>query len=70
MYKRVRKAMTAAFWGGLSAVGASFVFTGAPTRDQVSKMIGAFIVGAAATGYATWQTKPNAAPLTGKRLVP
>lgn len=63
MRKRINKALTAGFWGGVSAVGASFVFTGAPTRDQVSKMVGAFIVGAAATGYATWQAKPNAPKL-------
>lgn len=60
MLARIRKAITAGIWGGLSAVGASFVFTGAPTKDQISQMIGAFIVGAAATGYATYRTKPNA----------
>jgi uncharacterized membrane protein YjjB (DUF3815 family) len=60
MLARIRKALVAGFWGGLSAVGASFVFTGAPTRDQVGKMVGAFVAGALATGYATFWAKANA----------
>jgi len=60
---RIRKALVAGFWGGLTAVGTTFVFTGAPTREQVSKMIGAFIAGAAVTGFATWKAKPNAPAL-------
>lgn len=63
MAKRINKALVAGFWGGVSSVGASFVFTGAPTRDQVSAIIGAFVVGAAVTGYATWKAKPNTPPL-------
>ena len=35
-------------------------FAGAPTKDDVSKALGAFIIGAAVTGYATYQAKPNA----------
>lgn len=64
MRKRINKALVAGFWGGVTAVGTSFVFTGAPTRDQVGQMIGAFVVGAAATGFATWKAKPNAPALT------
>jgi uncharacterized membrane protein YjjB (DUF3815 family) len=60
MLARIRKAIVAGIWGGLTAVGTSFVFTGAPTRDQIGQMLGAFIVGAAATGFATWKAKPNA----------
>lgn len=60
---RIRKALAAAFWGGLTAVGTSFVFTGAPTRDQVGKMIGAFIAGAVVTGLGTWKAKANAPSL-------
>lgn len=63
MAKRVRKAIVAGFGGGLSAVGASFVFTGAPTRDQVTKMVGTFIVGFGVTALATWKVK-NAPALT------
>lgn len=63
MFARVRKALTAAFWGGLSAVGAAFVYTGAPTRDQVGQMIGVFIAAAVVTGLATYNAKPNAPAL-------
>jgi hypothetical protein len=63
MLGRIRKALVAGFWGGLSAVGAAFVYTGAPTRDQVGQMLGVFIVGAAVTGFATWKAKPNAPAL-------
>jgi hypothetical protein len=63
MRRRINKALTAAFWGGVSAVGTSFAFTGMPTRDQVGEMVGAFIVGAAVTGFATWKAKPNAPAL-------
>lgn len=59
--QRARKALVAGFFGGLSAVGTSFVFTGAPTKDQIGQMIGAFIVGSAVTGFATFRAKPNAA---------
>jgi hypothetical protein len=57
MLARIRKALVAGFWGGATAVGTTFVFTGAPTKDQVSKMLGAFVAGAVVTGYATFQAK-------------
>ena len=57
--QRCRKSIVAGFGGGLSAAGSAFVFTGAPTRDQVSKLIGAFIVGFGVTAWATWRV-PNA----------
>lgn len=60
MLAHIRKAIVAGLCGGASAVGASFVYTGAPTREQVGQMIGVFIVGAAVTGYATYRAKPNA----------
>lgn len=60
MITRVRKAVVAGFWGGLSAAGAGFVFTGAPTKDQVAQLFGLFLSGAVVTGFATWKTKPNA----------
>jgi hypothetical protein len=59
MGKRIRKSIVAGLGGGLTAIGTSFVFTGAPTRDQVSKMIGSFIVGFGVTAWATWRV-PNA----------
>jgi hypothetical protein len=60
MLARIRKAITAGVWGGLSAAASTIVITGAPTKDDVSKALGAFIVGAAVTGYATYRAKPNA----------
>ena len=54
---RARKAIVAGFGGGLSAVGTSLVFTGAPTRDDVSKALGAFIVGFGVTAWATFRIK-------------
>lgn len=63
MAKRIRKSIVAGFGGGLSAVGSAFVFTGAPTRDQVQSMVGAFIVGFGVTAWATWRI-PNAPSLS------
>lgn len=63
MLARIRKALVAGFWGGLSAVGAGFVFTGAPTKDQVGQLLGLFVSGAVITGFATWKAKPNAPAL-------
>ena len=65
MAKRIRKAIVGGFWGGVSAVGAGFTFTGAPTRDQIGQLLGTFIVAAAVTGFAVWKSKPNA-PALGK----
>jgi hypothetical protein len=64
MLKRIRKAIVAGLWGGLSAVGAGFVFTGAPTKEQVGQLAGLFVSGAVITGLATWKAKPNAPALT------
>ena len=60
MIAKIRKAIVAGLWGGLSAVAGTVAITGAPTKDDASKALGAFIVGAAVTGYATYRAKPNA----------
>lgn len=58
--KRVRKAIAGGLTGGIAAVGSAFVFTGAPTKAQVTQMIGAFIVGFAGGFYAVFKTPANA----------
>lgn len=58
--QRFNKAITAAFWGGVAAVGTGFTFTGAPTKDQVGKLIGLFIAGAFLAGFPTAAAKKNA----------
>ena len=61
MWARARKALVAGFWGGVSAAESGFVFTGAPTRDQVGALFGLFVGGAVLTFSATYRAKPNAA---------
>lgn len=63
MFGRVRKAVAGGFAGGISSALTGFVFTGAPTKDQVAKLLGMFLVGFAGGSYAVWQTKPNDQPL-------
>lgn len=59
MGKRIRKALVGGFAAGLAGVAGNLTITGAPTRDDVSKAIGTFLVAAAVGGYAVWRT-PNA----------
>lgn len=55
--KRAKKAIVAGFGAGLTAVGTTVVFTGLPTRDDVGKALGAFIVGFGVTAWATFRAK-------------
>jgi fucose permease len=55
--KRARKSIVAGLGAGLTAVGSTFVFTGAPTKDDVSKALGVFIVGFGVTAWATFKTR-------------
>jgi hypothetical protein len=55
--KRARKAIVAGFGAGATAVLSTVVFTGAPTRDDVSKAIGVFIVGFGVTALATFKAR-------------
>lgn len=55
---RVRKAIVGGFAAGVAAVGSSFTFTGAPTKDQAIQIVGTFLVSAAIGGYAVWRI-PN-----------
>lgn len=57
MAKRIRKALVGGFWAGVSAVGSGLVLTGAPTRDQLSKMLATFIVAFAGGVYAVWKVR-------------
>jgi uncharacterized membrane protein YjjB (DUF3815 family) len=61
--QRTRKAIAGGFSTGIGAVLSGFVFTGAPTKDQVGALIGAFIVGFVGGFYTVWKTKPNAPAL-------
>lgn len=62
--QRTRKAIAGGISTGVGSALTGFVFTGAPTRDQVGKLLGAFIVGFAGGFYAVWRTKPNAPAVT------
>lgn len=57
MLKRVRKSLIAGLGAGLTAVGSTIVLTGAPTKDDVSKAIGVFIVGFGVTALATFRVR-------------
>lgn len=59
MGKRIRKAIVGGFAAGIAGVAGNLVITGAPTRDDLSKAIGTFIVAFGAGAYAVWRT-PNA----------
>lgn len=67
MFSRIRKAVVGGLAAGISAVASSFVYTGAPTKDDVAKMLGTFIVAAVVGGYAVYQTPKNAEPLAVER---
>lgn len=60
--KRIRKAIVGGLAAGIAGVCGNLVITGAPTRDDVSKAIGTFIVSFAAGAYAVWKV-PNAPAL-------
>lgn len=64
--QRTRKAIAGGISAGIAAAASGFVFTGAPTRDQVAKLVGSFIVGFAGGFYIVWKTKPNAPAITGR----
>lgn len=55
--KQVRKAIAGGFAAGVAAVVGNLVVTGAPTKDDVSKAIGTFIVAFVVGGYAVYKTK-------------
>lgn len=59
MASRIRKAIVGGISGGVSAVAGSLVITGIPTKEDVAKALGLFIVGFGVTAYAVWRT-PNA----------
>ncbi len=62
MLARVRKAIVAGFGGGLSAVFGTLVISGLPTKDDVGKALGVFIVGFAVTAYATFKVPNKVTP--------
>lgn len=63
MAKRASKAIAGGFSAGVAAALTGFAYTGAPTRDQVSKMIGSFVVGFAFGAYAVYKAPANAPAL-------
>lgn len=59
MGKRIRKAIAGGFSAGIAGVAGNLMVTGAPTREDVSKAIGTFVVSFAVGAYAVWRI-PNA----------
>ena len=64
MMKRIRKAIVGGFAAGIAGVAGNIVITGAPTRDDVAKALGMFIVSFAVGAYAVWKV-PNAPAIPG-----
>lgn len=55
MLAKVRKAVIAGLGAGLAAGFGVLLESGAPTREQVGKALGAFVVAAAGVGWATYR---------------
>lgn len=64
MLARIRKAVVAGLFAGVSAGAATLVQTGAPTEDQVTKALGIALAAAVVTGIATFKTR-NAGTING-----
>lgn len=58
---KVRKALAGGLSAGIAAVGAGFVFTGAPTTEQVGTLLGTFL-GAFFVGFVGVYMAPANAP--------
>jgi hypothetical protein len=57
---KFKKAVHGAIWAGLAAAGSGFVFTGAPTKEQVGQLIGTFIAGAFVGFLGVYRAPANA----------
>lgn len=55
--RKIRKAIVAGAGAGVSAVATTIVLVGAPTKDDVSKALGVFIVAFVGTAWATFQVR-------------